>query len=297
MFRFYGQRAPTGAVIDPVRPRTANDRFFWRKLFDRNPDFPIVSDKLAVRHWLTDHGIDVATPRVLWCGTNARTIPDEVWSADAVLKPNHAAGMVDFLPVAPPDRDLIARRANNYLDVDHHLKGGQWGYKDIPRRLFVEHRLPADACGLTEIKLYTFGARIVNARFIYNRAGPGRRDDTFRMTDKGHLVRIGNDDATKKAPAGRPPHPVLPSAIRVAEQIGRHFDHVRVDFYVSDDTLYLGELTLYTHAGCLPDSGWDPDHPMASTWDLRDSWFLRTRQTGWRELYRRALCRWLDRVS
>mgnify|MGYP002713246949 CR=1 FL=1 len=85
-------------------------------------------------------------------------------------------------------------------------------------------------------------------------------------------------------------------AIEIAREIGARFDSVRVDFLCNDTELFLGEITFNSGAGRSP-LGFLPDIPSNRLWDLRKSWFMTTPQRGWREVYRRALLRELDRAA
>lgn len=55
-----------------------NEKFFWRKIFDRSPEFIEVSDKLRIRHWLVKNRVDIDSPPILWTGTDPAQIPDDL---------------------------------------------------------------------------------------------------------------------------------------------------------------------------------------------------------------------------
>jgi hypothetical protein len=70
--------------------------------------------------------------------------------------------------------------------------------------------------------------------------------------------------------------------------MGSKFDHVRCDLAVVNGQIFFSELTFYSAAGY----DWIDDSDMMKrlndAWDIRKSWFLTSRQTGWRRLY--AVC-------
>ena len=56
--------------------------------------------------------------------------------------------------------------------------------------------------------------------------------------------------------------------VRVADELSKGIDHVRVDLYLAKDQIYFGELTFSTGSGRIK---WNPvefDSYLGSLWDL-----------------------------
>ena len=85
--RYY--RSLSGRWPDLAFPRTANDKFFWRKVFDRDPRLTTMCDKLAAKDWVWARVPDLDIPAVLWAGTDPADIPPDVLAGDVVVKVNH----------------------------------------------------------------------------------------------------------------------------------------------------------------------------------------------------------------
>ena len=79
--------------------------------------------------------------------------------------------------------------------------------------------------------------------------------------------------------------------IELARELGSYFDHMRVDLLSDGTRIWLGELTIYNRGGEVVDRGQDPEDPLNTSWDLRNSWFLTKPQRGWRRIYAQALKR------
>jgi len=45
-----------------------NEKFLWRKLFDHDPRFVVLSDKLACKEWVTERAPELAVAKVHWLG-------------------------------------------------------------------------------------------------------------------------------------------------------------------------------------------------------------------------------------
>ncbi|MEL6168018.1 MAG: ATP-grasp fold amidoligase family protein [Pseudomonadota bacterium] len=294
-YRWYARRyAGTARWPDAALPRTLDDKFLWRKVFDRDPRFVILSDKLAVKDWVANHCPGLGTARVLWVGDRAADIPDDVFEGPVVVKANHAWNTNFFAVDGPPDRSRMEPEVDRYLRVDHGTDDLQWAYWPIDRKLFVEEFLGPDAEELMELKIYTFGERIERMIAIYGRYG-AMSADVWSPDKNGALARTDEVAAVSPTRAQRDMNAPAARAVDYARILGAPFDHMRIDF-ISDGThLWLGELTVYNLKGHMAHMGADPDHPLNAAWDLRRSWFLSTPQSGWRRLYARALGRVLER--
>ncbi len=267
---------------NPANPQTANDKFFWRKIFDRNPEFTEICDKLLVRGWLKANQIDVDAPPVLWSGVDPAKIPDHILASGVVVKANHGSSTNIFLEEAPPSRAAFNRRMRKYLRKPHGRKKLEWGYYGVSRKIFVEALVPNMTA---EFKIFTFGRRVERLQIIYDRfSDEGISADVWLPDGMGGWNLFeGSPEITRNA--NRPMPENTQEALDLARQIGDHFDHMRVDILTDTRNLWFSELTVYSLAGKIPLSGHISTEGVNTSWDLRRSWFLRTPQTGWKKLY------------
>jgi len=289
MFRWLARQEPGVTRRRGVAlPNCINDKYSWRKLFDHDPRFVTLSDKLAVRNWLAQAGIEVEAPRVLWQGTDAGEIPSEMLARPVVIKANHASGKNLFFPGGCTDRAEMVARANGFLRRGYGWRNRQWAYARVPRRLFAEEML-GEAEGLAELKVYTFGTHIERVVHIMDRFTDIGADI---WEDHGAGLHLSDRLAAISPRNPRVPLPATSTeALRIARAVGRHFDHMRVDFLTDGTRLWLGELTVYNLGGHQGQFGHLEDSFANRAWDIRPSWFVRTPQSGWREPYRQALIR------
>lgn len=265
---------------DPANPRNMNEKFFWRKMFDRRPEFVTISDKLLVRDWLKEREIKIETPQVLWVGTDAADIPDDVLTGGVVVKANHGSGTNIFLESPPPDRAAFNARANKFLRKNHGRNRLEWGYFGVKRRLFVEQMVPD--CTM-EIKMYLFGRHMERLAVIYDRFDDMCAD--LWLTDGQGGVAYSETETPVGKKAGRPKPACMDAALETASEIGKNFDHIRVDFLSDGTNLWFSELTVYSLGGKSPIAGDDATAGVNVHWRIQDSWFMRTPQSGWRAIY------------
>lgn len=282
--------------INPVVPVTANEKYVWRKLFDHDPRFVTCSDKLASKAWVGSLGLDVRLPRTLWEGTDPDAIPAGALAGQVVIKSAHGNGTNIYVTDGVAEGGDLRDRARAALAQDHGRRWNEWGYFGVPRRLFVEERLFAGR-PFADMKFYAFGPVIEQIVPIYNSPGAPRAAAIWEATEDGAFQLSDVPTAVTDIIDDRPLPGNLPQMLAVASAIGRHFDHVRVDFMTDGRDLYMGELTMYNLRGRTHWTGALTDTPLNRSWDLRRSWFLHVPQPGWRGLYAAALGRALDRQA
>ena len=150
-------------------PRSMDEKFLWRKVFDHDPTFTRISDKLEVREWLKETGLDLKMTPLLWSGASAQDIPGRFLSGDVIIKANHDSASGIAMWQDPVPRDEVIERLESALECDYSASFGEWGYRDIPRKVFVEQRIGAEGVALNDLKFYTFGSRVERLTHIQNR--------------------------------------------------------------------------------------------------------------------------------
>jgi len=274
-------RAKIGRFPNVAIPVSASEKFLWRKIFDRNPLFPVVSDKLLAKKYAAQKCPDVLIPDVLWEGKDFDAVPSELLNSPAVLKSNHASGQIMFLRETPADRKAIKATTVKWLARPYGRTNGEWGYLDIDRKLFLEQLIEGtDGKPLEDFNVYVFNGKVNSTQCLRHSYGP---NPTTTRYD-----RDGNElEAHTIAPfiykSVEPPSQ-YPQIVAAAERLGAGFDHIRCDFYLCDSTVYFCEMTVYAIAGFPLEKGvygaiW------RQAWDLRQSWFLTMPQSGLRGRY------------
>lgn len=296
IMRQYFRRAyPHGHFPRLATPRSANDKFLWRKLFDHDPRFVMACDKLRCKEWVHAHGLDLGIAPVLWVGTDPAQIPASLLQQDVAIKATGGSRTNLFVREGAYEQDELVRIARRWLKAPYGWPWYEWGYFGVPRTLFVESMIRPGNGTLDELKLYTFGERIERVVHIIDRF-----DDiaasVWEPGEHGKLVRSTRPAAVAERIAQAPLPPTIGRAMEYARVLGRPFDHMRVDLYTDGEQLWFGELTVYNQSGLISGVGHDPHSRISRSWDIRRSNFLRhPPRRGWRAWYAAALSRWLER--
>jgi len=270
----------------PGYPRSYADRLMWRKVFDRDPRFTRVSDKLAVKEFVRERvGDQVKTPRTLWVGTRADDIPAELLTGNVVVKPNHSYAAYTMVRDGVVDHAKLIEDARGWMMREHWVLAGEWAYEDIDRKLFIEEMLMVDGKPVDlDVKVHTYGGVGMFANLITGRGS----NPTAEVVDRAGN-RYGGNSVFPPPATLKPIPPNLVRAMDIAGEICAEFDFMRCDLYLVGDDIYVGELTVYPTAGW---GEWKNKVSLAAknaAWDLRRSRFVSQERTGLTGLYAWAL--------
>lgn len=276
-----------GYVPDFARPRGHDALMQWRKLFDHNPLFVTFCDKPAARDWALRRAPDLATADIVWQGAGLDDLPAGVLTDDCVLKVNAGTG-ANYFPGRGRWDALTLRREFGCWLHRPRCGPGEWAYHQVPRRLLVE-RLIAPSGELIDLNLRCQDGEIASAFVGVNWKTPAalgcyltRDGQPFAPPDAALVERLLRPGIFDRASA-------------VARQLSRGIDHVRVDFHVHGEALYLGELTVYSSSGLGEEEQVGVGALIERSWlDAIDkSWFLSTPQPWPMSLYQGAFRRWV----
>jgi hypothetical protein len=262
-------------------PARHADRVFWRKLFERDPLFVRLSDKLAVRGWWAEHAPEVALPPLLWSGDRAEDIPPDLLRPGVVLKATHGSGWNLFCGDSPPPHAEAVAAARRWLADRWGWKHGEWAYAQVPPRLMIEEMIvPPRGEALFDVKVHAGGGRV---GVVQLQIGTGRDGAAGEFCDaEGRRLGCRFSHLAPLQPAVAPP-PGFARAVAIAARLSRAFDYLRFDFLVHGETVLGGEVTVFPNAGYLDMPSPRAESLMRSVWELRRSWFLRegAAQGGW----------------
>lgn len=275
-----------GFFANVALPKTVEEKFLWRKIFDHNPLFTQVQDKLLVKAYARRILPDIGVAETRWVGTDLADAPKDLLEQPGVLKANHSCDTNVFLPEKTRSFQQLQELTKGWLARQYGKRKGEWAYRNIERKLFIEEMLEnSDGRPLEEMKVHVAGGKTICATVIRHRYTEEMAVSLFRPDGSQNMTtasgRVSNTCMENL--------PEFAEGLRLAEQLGAGFDYIRVDLYVLDGVLYLGELTVYPLSGFNPFDDQEMLADWSRAWDLRQSWFLAQPQTGWRAWYAKAL--------
>lgn len=230
-----------------LRPRTYSEKLTHLVAFDRDPRLKILCDKIAAKDFIAARVGPAHNVPLLGVWDKPEDIDWNRLPARFVLKPNHACKQVALVrDAAGRDPARLVAAAREWLATDYFDRTCEWGYRDLPRRLLAEPLLrPAAGSTALEAQLFTFGGRTALIRLMTGERGTASlaecwfdaRGRRLAVTKKGKPVPATLDDDCRQR------------LVELAGRLSAGFRHLRVDFYLTDDGIRVGELTPYTSGG------------------------------------------------
>lgn len=249
-----------GKWLHLKHPTTYNEKLQWLKLYGRRPIDTVLSDKYAVKEYITNTiGAEYVIPLLgvwdMFDDIDFDKLPNQF-----VLKCTHdSGGVVICKDKSSFNIESARKKINNGLSHNFYVFSREKAYKDIPRRIIAEeYKEDPEAGELRDYKFFCFDGEPKVMFIASDRQAEGEETkfDFFDMDFK-HLP-FTNGHPNAKVPPRKPIKFEEMKALAAKLSVG--IPHVRVDFYEVNDQVYFGEMT-YSHWGGM--TSFEPEE-----WDL-----------------------------
>lgn len=259
-----------GYMPDFDNPRSLNEKINWRKIHDRASVYPVISDKVRLSDYLA---LRFGAARAASLIPQRRLVTSRPTAAElsaagtgVAIKANHGSGWVRVVaPHDRPDWEALAAEARGWLRQVYGQSRQEWAYWSITPQILVEDLVTkADGSPADDIKIAVMGGKAV---YIFLEADRFSDHKLSYYTPDWQPLRV----AMGSYPVGihRPPPSRLAEMLALAEEIGRDFDYIRVDFLDGAEGFRLNELTLYRSSGLAPIDPPELDWQWGALWQHR----------------------------
>lgn len=249
-FLRYRFRIVMGKRLDLKNPTSYNEKLQWLKLYDRNPLYTKLVDKVAVKDYVASIiGNEYIIPTL-----KVYKSPEEVRIEDLperfVLKTNHDG---DFLGVfvCKDKKNFDFNKAisilSKNLQHNYYYTGREWPYKNVNPVIFAEEYKEDEFGELRDYKFFCFNG-VVKALFVATERSVGHVKFDYFDRDFNHLDFTQShpmSNVTLKKPDN------FEKMIELAERLSRGLPHVRIDLYNCNGKIYFGEMTFYHYGGMI----------------------------------------------
>ena len=240
----------------PRRPDAANaainDYIFHRMIGDRwTPLETRCVDKEHAKANATAAAVSVKVPRtvdVFRLGKNARYEDLTVWlrpyvGMHLIAKPTHGSGAVLLLDGELSEARVRAFLAKSNRNFFHPIRETQ--YLALERKIILEDNISKEG-GLNDYKFFCVRGNVICCEVDVDRFTKHKRALCTVPEFTVLPVRTKFLEIPEHVP--RPPH--LDEMIRIAAELSREFNFVRIDLYDLPDGVYFGEYTFSPGAAC-----------------------------------------------
>jgi len=242
-------RRRMGRFPDYSNPRTLSEKVAWMRLYDRNPLYTLLVDKIAVCDYVRERlGEDVLIPCY---GTweKAEDIDFDSLPKCFVLKCNHESGFIILCRDKDKlDKTYVRAQLATRLRMNFYYRNYEWPYRDVKPRIMAEKLLMEENGGeAIDYKFHCFHGVPGYIFSMKDRHSPQPVHGCYSL-DWDLLPFIAN----AAPPTELIPRPALLGRMsEIATVLLQGLHYSRIDLYTVQDKVYFGEITILSSAGLL----------------------------------------------
>lgn len=237
----------TGKKLNLNSPRTFNEKLQWLKVFDQNPRYTTLVDKISAKELVAKLiGQEHIVP-MLGQWNRPEDIEYDTLPISFVLKCNHDQGSVVLVKDKNSlDIEKTSKFLCSHLKRDNYFTTREPGYKGIHAKVFAEEYLGGN---IKDYKFYCFNGV---PKFLY--VGQGLTVDHSLKIDYFDMdwkpMPFYRTDYERLGNVPKPEHFEEMKEIAVILSSGTPF--VRIDLFEENDKVYFSEFTLCPASGFMP---------------------------------------------
>ena len=247
-----------GKRLHLKNPQTFNEKLQWLKLYGRRPIDTILSDKFAVKEYISKTiGPEYVIPLLgVWerfDDIDFNQLPDQF-----VLKcTNDSGGIVICKDKSQFDKEAARGILSRSLKTDYYIYSREKAYKNIPKRIIAEEYKENKQTGeLFDYKFFCFNGEVKLFKIDFGRFTEHHANYYSPKGELLPLIEMGyppKPDANINLPHG------LEKMVALAEKLSKGLPFVRIDFYEVVNQILFGEFTFSPAGGMTPylPDGWD----------------------------------------
>ncbi|MDD4362929.1 MAG: ATP-grasp fold amidoligase family protein, partial [Atribacterota bacterium] len=263
-----------GYSVNLKNPNSFNEKVVWKKIHDRNPLLPIITDKYQVRSYIKNllggkKAQEILIP-LLYITDKPETIPFDELPAKYIIKPNNAAGrriiVEDSIAI---DKEDIIKTCKRWMKIPYGLAALEWSYIPVKRRIIIE-KLLRDDNGKTpkELKFFMFHGKCKAVYLILDKLNTPFRS---YYDEKWNILPVRKPNRLQGKKIEKPKN--YEEMVMLAEKLSKPFDFLRVDLYNLDGKIWFGELTNYPYSGKLKFIPESFDYELGKYWKIEPEYW------------------------
>lgn len=239
-----------GKRLNLDTPNTFSEKLQWLKLYNRNPLYTILVDKVKVKDWVSQKiGSQYIIPTIA-VYEKAEDINFESLPEKFVIKCNHNSGKGMYIckDRTNLNEGKIRKNLRAGLKQDYFITSREWPYKDVPRRILVEQFMENGAdSDLADYKFFCFNGEPKYCQVIKDRT----TDETIDFFDMNwiHQPFIGLTPGVKHSTVEIPRPKKFELMKEIVAILAKDLPFSRIDLYDVNGEIFFGEVTFFPASG------------------------------------------------
>lgn len=246
-----------GYKPDWEHPRNLNEKIQWLICYGDTSQWPMLADKHKVRGYVENKGLGHLLPQQYGAWKDARDIDYNLLPDRFILKCNHDSGSYCIIDKAKGyDKNIIVSYFNSHLKQHYGYQYCEPHYNKIEPLVLAQEYLPATdsfSTALVDYRVWCFHGEPFSIWVDYYQDFYLNSHKKFINSYDLHwqvhpeYTVFSNNYQDGKGIVPRPV--VLPEMLNAARVLSHGLPESRIDFYIVDNCLYFGEITLTSNRG------------------------------------------------
>lgn len=229
-----------GKWPDLKHPKSFNEKLQWIKLYDHNPRYTMMVDKVKVKEYVASLlGEEYVIPNIgVWDDPNKidfNELPDRF-----VLKCNHNSGLGMCICKNKSSLDVkkVRRNLRKGLRQNYYYGGREWPYKDVPRLILAEPFIDPipDVHDLPEYNWYCFNGEPLLFQEVFDRKV---------CTSVNFSNSIHKDSIESNLMGNAQPSFHITSQFKIVRELSKTIPFSRIVLYETGKSTFYGNCFSY----------------------------------------------------
>lgn len=257
----------TGNDLDLKNPITFSEKLNWYKLNSKIPLMQQCADKVAMRDYVTEKGYGDCLNEIHGVYNRIKDIDIAALPEKFVLKAAHGSHM-NIIVTDKTKENWFQNKLmmSTWLRQNIAWGGREWVYKDMPRRIIAEKYLEDASGELKDYKFFCFNGNPTYMQYDSGRFHGRHLRNYYDMDLK--FIPVRDDVPSDESHSPEISLDIFEKMKSIAADLASPFQHVRVDFYLVNNKIYIGELTFFHNGGITWFNPSEYDEIFGSHWKL-----------------------------
>ena len=239
-----------GKKLNLKNPSTFNEKLQWLKLYNKNPLYTKLVDKIEVKSYIYEKLGENYNIKILKIYNTVGEINFDVLPEKFVLKCNHNSqgGICICKDKAALNTAKTVKSLKNVMRQNYFYYGREWPYKNVKKKVFAEEYVEDGNKTLNDYKFFCFDGCIDSVMVCVGRYQKG--GTKFYFMDKDWNLKKYNFSSLNpdfKIPFDKPEN--FDEMLNIASRLSKGFPFVRIDLYNVKGKILFGEFTFFPESG------------------------------------------------
>lgn len=238
--------------MDFSNPQTYCQKVYWLRLYGGTPLKQKLADKYLCREYVRDTIGEEYNVPLLGVWDDFEEIDFNKLPKQFVLKTNHGCGFNLIIKNKDDmNKSYVKKTINKWMKMNYALFYCEMQYYNIPRKILAEQYLEQIDGGLYDYKFHCINGKPLFCEVIGERNEATGEARQAIYDCKWNLLEFTFGDFEQFDYVISKPK-LLEEMVEISTKLSLGIDYVRVDLYMIEDKVFVGELTFTSAGGNNP---------------------------------------------